>query len=397
MILAVPKESYPGERRVAVHPAALPGLRKAGIDVVVEAGAGSAAGFLDQEYRDKGARLVEARSELFSVADVVAQVRTLGTNREAGRADLELLKAGQAIIGLCEPLAHADSAAEMAERGVLLFAMELMPRITRAQSMDSLSSMATVVGYKAVLLAASTSPRLFPMMMTAAGTITPARVFVLGAGVAGLQAIATARRLGAVVRAYDVRPVVREQVESLGAKFVETPLEAGDAQDAGGYAKQMDEDFYRKQRELLTKVVAESDVVISTAAIPGKKAPVLVTGEMVTGMRAGSVIVDLAAETGGNCAITRPDETVVEAGVTVLGPTNLASTAPYHASQLYGSNISTFLLHLAPEGNLRLDPDDEITRETLVAHDGAVVHPRVRAALGLEPAPTSATAKSEEN
>jgi NAD(P) transhydrogenase subunit alpha len=261
--------------------------------------------------------------------------------------------------------------------------MELMPRITRAQSMDVLSSMATVAGYKAVLLAAGTLPRMFPMLMTAAGTVAPAKVFVVGAGVAGLQAIATARRLGAKVEAYDVRPAVKEQIQSLGAKFVELPLEAAAAEDKGGYATAQDESFYRRQREMMLKVVAASDVVITTAAIPGKKAPVLVTDEMVRGMAPGSVIVDLAAERGGNCELTQPDRTVVAHGVTILGPTNLASSVPYHASQMYSKNIITFFQHLAgKDGVLKTDPEDEIVRETLVTHGGQVVHERVKEIIG---------------
>jgi len=268
--------------------------------------------------------------------------------------------------------------------------VELMPRITRAQSMDALSSMSTVAGYKAVLLAAVTVPRMFPMLMTAAGTITPARVLVVGAGVAGLQAIATARRLGAVVSAYDVRAAAKEQVQSLGGRFVELPLDTADAEDAGGYARAQDEAFYRRQRELLGRVVAESDVVITTAVVPGKKSPVLITADMVAGMTAGSVIVDLAAERGGNCELTHPNETVVEHGVTIIGSFNLASTAPYHASQMYSRNITTFFVHLLREGKLRLDLEDEITRETLVTRGGEVVHPRVRELLSLAPAATAA-------
>ncbi len=381
MIVGVPKETFPGERRVALVPAQLANLTRAGLEVVVQAGAGIEAGYTDEAYAERGARIVSGREEVFASADVVLQVRTLGANPEAGRADLELVRQGQVLIGFCEPLGAPELVAELAARGVTLFAMELMPRITRAQSMDALSSMATVAGYKAVLLAANTLPRMFPMLMTAAGTISAARVFVVGAGVAGLQAIATARRLGAVVEAYDVRPAVREQVESLGGKFVELELETGEAEDAGGYAKELGEEFYRKQREMMTRVVAESDVVITTASIPGKRAPILVTTTMVEGMRPGSVIVDLAAERGGNCELTRPGETVEHAGVTVIGPVNLPATVPYHASQMYAKNIATFLLHLVKDGKLEPDREDEITAGTLVAIGGEVVHPRVREAL----------------
>jgi NAD(P) transhydrogenase subunit alpha len=375
MIVGVPKETFPGERRVALVPAVLPSLAKAGLEVVIEAGAGELAGFPDEEFRGKGARLAD-RAEVFQ-SDVVAQVRTFGANPEHGRGDLERMHPGQAVIGLCEPLSEPTAMRDIAARGCLLFAMELIPRITRAQAMDALSSMATIAGYKGVLLAAEALPKMFPMMMTAAGTITPAKVFVVGAGVAGLQAIASARRMGAVVMAYDVRPVVKEQVESLGARFLDLPLPTGETQDQGGYARQLDEDFYRRQREMMARAVAENDVVITTAAVPGKPAPTLVTEEMVARMAPGSVIVDLAAERGGNCELTRPGETVVAHGVTILGPLNLPATVPYHASQMYAKNVSSLLLHLVTNGALSLDLEDEITRETLVARDGQVVHPKI--------------------
>jgi H+-translocating NAD(P) transhydrogenase subunit alpha len=297
---------------------------------------------------------------------------------DAGRQDLALLRPGLAVIGFLDPLNEPGLARSLAAKNVTAFSMELMPRITRAQSMDALSSMATIAGYKAVLLAASTLPRMFPMLTTAAGTVTPARVFVIGAGVAGLQAISTARRLGAPVEAYDVRPASKEQVQSVGAKFVELPLEASDAEDKGGYAKAQDESFYRRQREVMTKVVAGSDVVITTAAIPGKRSPVLITKEMVAGMAPGSVIVDLAAERGGNCELTRADETVVAGGVTIFGPTNLPATVPYHASQMYAKNVTTFVTHLMKDKQLVVALDDEITRETLVSRDGQVVHERLK-------------------
>ena len=373
MKIGIPRETYPGERRVALVPAAVAPLVKAGHDVVVEPGAGAAAGFPDQEYTNKGARVAGSRADVFGAADVVLQVRAGGSNPQAGAADYPLMKAGQAIIAFLDPLTTKAATEALARTGVSAFSMELMPRITRAQSMDALSSMATIAGYKAVLMSAMELPRMFPMMMTAAGTIAPAHVFVVGAGVAGLQAIASARKLGARVEAYDVRPAVKEQIQSLGAKFVELPLETGEAEDKGGYAKAQDESFYRRQRDMMLKVVAASDVVITTAAIPGKKAPVLVTAEMVKGMAPGSVIVDLAAERGGNCELTRADERVVEHGVTILGPTNLASTVPHHASQMYSKNITTFLAHLVKDGAIRTGTDDEIVRETLVAHGGRVV------------------------
>ena len=379
MIVGVPKEAFPGERRVAIVPGVVPALAKASLDVLIEPSAGAEAGFTDAAYTDVGARLAASRAQVFADADVVLQVRSPGAAGDAGRADLEQLRAGQAIIGLSDPLGEPAAARAVAERGVIAFSMELIPRITRAQSMDALSSMATIAGYKAVLLAAEALPRMFPMMMTAAGTITPAKVFVVGAGVAGLQAIASARRLGARVEAYDVRPVVKEQVESLGASFVELPLETEGAEDAGGYAKAQDESFYRRQRETMARVVAASDVVITTALIPGKTAPILVTADAVAGMSPGSVVVDLAAERGGNCELTQADETTVtDNGVTILGPTNLPATVPYHASQMYAKNISTLLLHLVKDGALTLDMEDEITAGTLVSRDGAVVHARIR-------------------
>lgn len=381
MVVGIPAETFPGERRVAAVPAVLPALVKAGLEVVVEPGAGAAAGFPDAGYADKGAALAADRAQVFAAADVVLQVRALGANPDAGRADLALMRTGQVVIGLSEPLGEPAAARELAARGVTAFSMELIPRITRAQSMDALSSMATVAGYKAVLVAAETLPRMFPMMMTAAGTVTPARVFVVGAGVAGLQAIASARRLGARVDAYDVRPAVKEQVESLGAAFVDLPLDTAGSEDAGGYAKARDEAFYARQREMMGRVVAGSDVVITTALVPGRPAPVLVTDDMVAGMAAGSVVVDLAAERGGNVEPSRPDEVVTAHGVTVLGPTNLPSTVPYHASQMYARNVSALLLHLVEGGSVAINPDDDITAGTLVSRGGEVVHPRVRELL----------------
>lgn len=375
MKVGIPKETWPGETRVAVVPAAAAGLIKAGLDVVVEEGAGTAAGFLDEAYRAQGAAIV-SRAEVFGTADVLLQVR-------ATPGDLTLLRRGQTVVGFADPLGAPEGVRAVAATGATLLSMELMPRITRAQSMDALSSMATVAGYKAVLLAATTLPRMFPMLMTAAGTVSPARVFIMGAGVAGLQAISTARRLGAKVEAYDVRPAVKEQVQSLGARFVELPLESADAEDKGGYAKAQDEAFYVRQREMMLKVVAQSDVVITTALIPGKKAPTLLTTEMVEAMAPGSVIVDLAAERGGNCELTRPDEIVVHKGVTILGPSNPPALVPYHASQMYSKNITTFLTHLLGKEGAKLSEvpinlEDEITRETLLTRGGEVVHPRVR-------------------
>ena len=376
------KETFPGEQRVALTPASVGVLCRQGFEIFVESGAGELAGYANDEYVDKGATVV-SRDEAFG-ADVLLQVRSFGANSEAGKTDLQQMRAGQLVIGMCDPLGNPQAVAQVAQCGITLLALELIPRVTRAQSMDILSSMATVAGYRAVVLAAARLPRMFPLLMTAAGTVTPARVLVIGAGVAGLQAIATARRLGAVVYAYDVRSVVREQVESLGARFVELNLENQASEDQGGYAKELDDIFYQRQRELMTAVIAASDVVISTAAIPGRQAPILVSAEAVQAMPSGSVIVDLAAERGGNCEFTQPDQDIVAHGVTILGPTNLPSEIPYHASQMFSKNLVAFLTHLFPEGKLNLDLEDEIFRETTVTQGGDVIHPRIRELLKLE-------------
>ena len=391
MIIGVPKESFPGERRVAIVPAVVPSLTKAGFEVAIEAGAGVSAGYLDKDYTDKGAKVLGTRAEVFQAADVVVQVLCYGSNDRTGKDDVPLLRQGQFLVGFLRPLGAVETLKDIASRGVSSFSMELMPRITRAQSMDALSAMATISGYKAVLLAADTLPKLCPMLTTAAGTVTPARMLIIGAGVAGLQAIATARRLGAVVSAYDVRPAVKEQVLSLGGLFVELPIEAKDAQDARGYATAQDETFYRRQRELLGRVVAESDVVIATAVVPGKKAPILVTEDMVKGMAPGSVIVDLAAERGGNCELTEAGTIVVKHNVTIVGQINLASAVPYHASQMYAKNVATFLIHLFKGGKPELNLEDEITRETLITRGGEIVHGRVREFFSL---PGQAAAKT---
>ena len=387
MIVGVPKESFPGERRVALVPVVVPTLTKAGWEVVVEAGAGVEAGYPDEVYAEKGAKILSSRTEVFRAADVVVQVLCYGSNDKTGRDDLPLLRRDHCLIGFLRPLGSLKTLQELAATGVTAFAVELMPRITRAQSMDALSSMATICDYKAVLLAADRLPRLFPMLTTAAGTITPARVFIIGAGVAGLQAISTARRLGAVASAYDMRPAAKEQVRSLGGRFVELPVEVKDAEDSRGYARAQDETFYQRQRELLGRVVAESDVVITAAVIPGKKPPVLVTSEMVASMAPGSVIVDLAGERGGNCELTRAGEHVVEHGVTIIGTINLASSVPYHASQMYARNLTAFLLYLVKEGKLQLDLNDEIVQETLVTREGEMVNTRVREFYALPALP----------
>lgn len=383
MIIGVPKEIFPGERRVALVPMVIPNLKKAGLDVIIQASAGLESGYRDSDYTDKGATIVPDRARVFQQANVILQVLAYGSNDRNGEQDIPLFRRGQALIGFLRPLGSIDILNQIKDTGVTSFSIELMPRITRAQSMDALSSMGTICGYKAVLIAADAIPRIFPMLTTAAGTITPARVLVIGAGVAGLQAIATARRLGAVVSAYDLRPVVKEQVQSLGGRFVELPIEAKDAQDAGGYAKAQDESFYAKQRELLGNVVAESDVVITTAVVPGKKAPVLVTADMVHRMAPGSAVVDLAAERGGNCELTKSEEVVVIDGVTIIGTINLASTVPYHASQMYAKNLTTFLLHLVKDKQFQFNMNDEITRETLLTKDGEIVNAKVRQFFSL--------------
>jgi H+-translocating NAD(P) transhydrogenase subunit alpha len=378
VIVGVPKESYPGERRVALVPAVVPALAKAGMEVVIETRAGEPAGYPDALYTEKGAKILPDRASVFRSADVIVQVLCYGSNDKNGKEDLPLFRRDQVLIGFLRPLGLAETVQQIAATGVTSFSVELMPRTTRAQSMDALSSMATISGYKAVLVAGEISIRIFPMMTTAAGTITPARVFVIGAGVAGLQAISTARRLGAVASAYDMRPAAKEQVQSLGGRFIELPIEAQNAQDARGYGTAQDETFYARQRELLARVVAESDVVITTAVIPGKKSPVLITADMVKHMAPGLVIVDLAAERGGNCELTRVGETVDVNGVSIVGTINLASTVPYHASQMYARNVTTFLTYMVKEGKLQLNLQDEIIRETMVTRGGEIVNARVR-------------------
>src|SRR5467141_28285 len=361
----------------------VPILTKAGCEVVIEAGAGEEAGYPDSHYVQKGAKIIPERAAVFESADIIVQVLCYGSNDITGKADLPLLRRDQVLIGFLRPLGSMEVIQEIANTGVTSFAVELVPRTTRAQSMDALSSMGTICGYKAVLIAASTLPKIFPMLTTAAGTITPARILVIGAGVAGLHAIATAHRLGAVASAYDLRPATKEQVQSLGGRFVELPIKAKDSEDAHGYGAAQDENFYARQRELLSRVIAESDVVITTAVVPGKKAPVVVTRGMVKGMAPGSVIFDLAAERGGNCELTRAGQTLVEYGVTIIGRINVASQVPYHASQMYGRNITAFLLNLIKDGKLRPDSEDEIIRETLLTRGGEIVNRKVREFFAL--------------
>ena len=382
LIVGVTRETFRDERRVALIPASIAALKKAKLEVVVQAGAGAAAGFVDADYLSAGIEVLASREEVFGRANVLLQVRTGGANPDAADADIALLRPGQAVIGMCNPLGRPEFMRRIADRGAMAFALELLPRITRAQSMDVLSSQASIAGYKAVLLAGERSPKMFPMMMTAAGTITAARVFVIGAGVAGLQAIATARRLGAVVKATDVRSVAKDDVQSLGAKFVDMGL--GDAAGGGGYAKGMDADFYQRQQAALSPVIAESDIVITTAAVPGRTAPRLVSAAMVRSMSPGSLVIDLAAEQGGNCELTRPWETVVENGVSIIGCVNLPSSVPFHASQMFSRNSTTFLLSLVKEGCWAINREDEIVQGTLVTADGQVVHPKVHEMLASE-------------
>lgn len=384
VIIGVPKEICPGEERVALTPANVGALlKKNGVEIRIERGAGEAAGFTDGDYENAGAKLTD-RDDIFSNAQAILQVQTPGSNTTNGQEDLDKLKAGQFLIGMTDPLANAQFARALAERNVTGLALELIPRITRAQSMDVLSSMAMIAGYKCVLLAANASHRMFPMNMTAAGTMNASRVFVMGAGVAGLQACATAKRLGAIVEAYDVRPAAREQILSVGAKPVELDLDTGEAEGSGGYAKAQGEDFLKRQRELMKEVIKEMDVVITTAAVPGAKSPILVTEEMVKAMKPGSVIVDLAAERGGNCDLTKAGETVVENGVLIIGPTNVPSSVPFHASQMFGKNIENLLnLLLDDNGDLQLDFEDQIVTDTVISHDGDVPHARLREMLGL--------------
>jgi H+-translocating NAD(P) transhydrogenase subunit alpha len=373
--IAVLNQQVDGEDRVALAPAGAKKLKALNVEVLVETGAGERAGFRDADYA-AGATVTSDGSAVES-ADVILVVRRPSLDR------IQRLKAGSLLVGLLSPLGDRALVDALCGQGVSGLAMELVPRITRAQAMDALSSQASIAGYKAVLLAAATAPRMFPMMMTAAGTIQPAKVFVIGAGVAGLQAIATAKRLGAVVSAYDVRPAVKEQVQSVGARFIELPLDTADAQDKGGYAKAQSDETLAKQRALMARSIADSDVVITTALVPGKPAPKLVPADAVSQMRPGSVVVDLAAERGGNCELTRPGETVHHNGVTIVGTENLAATVPLHASQVYSNNVVNLLgVLIDKQGTLKLDVADEIVKAVLVCHEGKVVSEMVAKSIG---------------
>jgi len=384
VIIGIPSEIKAGEKRVAMSPANVQSLTDKSVKVLIQADAGSAAGYPDAEYTAAGATVTADRAEIFASADIILQVQSFGSNNDNSDGDLALLRSGQLVIGMMDPLASPQAAQAVAKTGATAIALELVPRISRAQSMDVLSSMATLAGYKAVLMGASAAPRIFPMLMTAAGTLQPARVLIMGVGVAGLQACATAKRLGAVVEAYDVRPAAREQILSVGAKPVELDLDTGESEGAGGYAKEQGEDFLRRQRELMTEVVAQQDIIITTAAIPGAKSPILVTEDMVKAMKPGAVIVDLAAERGGNCDLTKQGETVVVHDVTILGPENVPSDLAFHASQMLGKNMQTLLELIVDEaGNLNLDFNDEIVAGTVVAHEGEIPHPHMRKLLNL--------------
>ena len=383
MIIAVTRELVTGEKRVSLCPDNVQLLIKAGAELWVEQSAGTQAGFSDEEYQTAGAKIISNRDELFAGAEIILQVQSFGSNTENAQQDLERLKPGQLVVGMMDPLAQPQAAQQVAQTGASAIALEMVPRISRAQSMDVLSSMATLAGYRSVLIGAEAAPRILPMLMTAAGTLQPARVLIMGVGVAGLQACATAKRLGAVVEAYDVRPAAREQIISVGATPVELDLPTESSEGAGGYAKEQSEDFLELQRKLMTEVVARQDIIITTAAVPGAKSPILVTEDMLVAMKSGSVVVDMAAERGGNCALTQAGQTVVKHGVTILGPENLASEVAYHASQMYGKNIQTLLELILQDGNINLDFDDEIIAGTVVAHDGDVPHPHMRKLLDL--------------
>jgi len=381
MLVAIPKEIFAGENRVAIIPATIESLTKAGLEVVVEKGAGGGSFIDDAAYEKAGAKIQKDPEALFKEADILLKIHPLLQNEALGKHEMDMLKEGATVISLLDAYFHLDLIKNLATKNITSFGMEFVPRTTRAQSMDVLSSMAAISGYCAVIEAAKLLPKYYPMLMTSAGTIRPSKVFIIGAGVAGLMAIATAKRLGAVVEAYDTRPVVKEQVESVGAKFVEFDLDTEDAQDKGGYAKAQSDDFYKKQQEQMAAKVASMDVVITTAAIPGKKSPVLITEDMLKQMTPGSVIVDLAAERGGNVEGTVKGETVSKHGITLIGHTDFPSQTAVHASQLYSKNISTFLLNLIEEGKLNINLEDEIIEGALLTYQGSVVHPTLKALL----------------
>ena len=382
MLIGVPREIASGERRVALVPEVVSQLTRAGHRVVVERGAGIRAGFTDEAYRSAGCDLADSAEEIYSTAQMILKVQRPG-RADAGEAELDQMKEGSVLIGLLQPSGDPALFQQLAERQIVACSMELVPRTTRAQMMDALSSQSTVAGYKAVLLAANALQKFFPMLMTAAGTVRPARVLVIGAGVAGLQAIATARRIGAVVEAFDTRPVVKEQVQSLGAKFVELDFHREDAQDAGGYARELSKDHIRREKELIHQRALQSDVIITTALIPGKPAPMLIEAETVAAMQPGSVIVDLAGEQGGNCELSVPGETVVRNDVTIVAPLHISSDLAFHASQMYAKNVAALVVLLAPKGELNLNFGDDIIAAVCITAEGDIRHGPTRQRLGM--------------
>ncbi len=381
MIIGVPREVAAGEQRIAVVPVTASVLVGEGLEVWVEAASSDGSPFPDSAYREAGARVVSDVLEIYAHADIVVKIQPPTEHPRTGRHEVEMLRDGSCLIAVLQPYTHPDVVTRLAERGVTSFSLDLMPRIAIAQDKDILSSQSTVAGYKAVLMAADALPVMMPLMMTAAGTLKPARVLVLGVGVAGLQAIATARRLGAVVEAFDIRPAVKEQVESLGARFVAQEAIQEGSETEGGYAHELTEEQQDRQREVLSQHIAESDVVICSALVPGRRAPVLLSKEQVDGMKSGSLVIDMAAEQGGNCEVTRPGEVVDHGGVKVHGPLNLPSMIPVHASQMFSRNVLNYLHHLVKDGKLELDMDSELTTGPLVTRDGKIVHDAVRAAL----------------
>src|SRR5712671_3335391 len=391
MLIGVPREIARGERRVALVPEVVSQLTRGGHRIIVERDAGLRAGFTDDSYRAVGCDLADTAAEIYSAAQMILKVQRPGREEDSGEAELDLFKEGSVLIGLLQPSGDPALFQQLAERNIIACSMELVPRTTRAQMMDALSSQSTVAGYKAVLLAANALQKFFPMLMTAAGTVRPAKVLVIGAGVAGLQAIATARRIGAVVEAFDTRPVVKEQVQSLGATFIEIDVHLEDAQDSGGYAKELSKDHIRREKELIHKRALQADVIITTALIPGRPAPMLVSAETVKAMRPGSVIVDLAGEQGGNCELTVPGETVVRHDVTIIAPLHISSDLAYHASQMYAKNVAALVALLAPKGELNLNFGDDIIDAVVVTANGEVRHGPTRQRLGMPPRqPTTA-------
>ena len=385
MLIGVPREIASGEKRVALVPDVVPQLTGAGHRVMIERDAGLRAGFTDETYRAAGCEIADSAADVYSAAQMILKVQRPGREENSGEAELDMMQEGTVLVGLLQPAGDPALFQQLADRRIVALSMELVPRTTRAQMMDALSSQSTVAGYKAVLLAANALQKFFPMLMTAAGTVRPARVLVIGAGVAWLQAIATARRIGAVVEAFDTRPVVKEQVQSLGATFVELDVHAEDAQDAGGYAKELSERHIRREKELIHNRALQADVIITTALIPGRPAPMLVSAETVKAMRPGSVIVDLAGEQGGNCELSVPGDTIVRHDVTIIAPLHISSELAYHASQMYAKNLGALVALLAPKGELNLNLADDIIDAVTIVADGKVRHNPTRLRLGMSP------------